>query len=323
LSLGSTAFLDLNNDGIQSGAGETGIAGLTVNLYDAAAPTVVVATTTTDGAGNYVFNGLEAGNYIVGMSAPVAAPNASTAVTANSGVAGDIDGVNTGTQVGGAGTESRSGTIALVAGAQPVTESGQGAAGLTSADADGNATIDFGFYDPTTLPIDLINFNGSQIEGQINLTWKVANEKDFSHFELERSEDAKEFGSIATITGEGKSTYNYSDLQPTEGDNYYRLRMVDLSGKFSVSKKVNINFEKNGNYVAVENPANNGQFKVMTNLKNAKFTLVNSLGVRINSTLTDLGGNNYQIKVIQPIPGLYYLNIESNGKLQTKKVLIP
>jgi CshA-type fibril repeat protein len=174
-----------------------------------------------------------------------------------------------------------------------------------------------------SLPVDLISFDGKQFEDQVILTWKVANEKDFSHFELERSQTAKEFGSIATINASKKVIYNYNDLQPNEGDNYYRLKMVDLNGTSTHSKIVNISFEKNGSFIAVENPAKNGEFKVMTNMKNAKFTLVNGLGVRISTNTIDLGRNSYQIIVNQATSGMYFLIVESNGKLQTKKVLIP
>ena len=451
LSLGSTAFIDLNNDGIQLGAGETGISGLTVNLYDATAPTVVIATTTTNGTGDYFFNGLLPGNYIVGMSAPVAYPNASTPVTANSGVAADVDGKNNGTQAGGAGTESKSGTIALAAGTQPVSEAGQGTAGLTAADANGNATIDFGFFTPVSvsgnvfvdtngpaavdgagyaapaatlfavlvdgtgevagvapigtdgtfnianvapgtytalltttapivgdpapvaaslpagystvseglgatpttpdaspnsimttpivvtganvpdvnfginnpaLPVDLVNFLATQFDEQINLDWKTANEKQFSHFELQRSENAKEFGSIATVNSNGISQYNYADINPIEGINYYRLKMVDIDGTSKLSKVISVNFEKGAYFVSVENPANNGEFALNTNMKDAKFTLLNSLGVKVNLQINETGHNGFALKSTAPA-GVYYLNIVSKGKVVTKKVVIP
>jgi len=67
VSIGSTVFKDLNNDGKQSGAGETGIAGLTVTLYAEDGKTVI-ATTTTDNDGNYFFDELSEGKYVVGVT---------------------------------------------------------------------------------------------------------------------------------------------------------------------------------------------------------------------------------------------------------------
>lgn len=55
-----TAWLDLDRDGIRD-VGEEGIANVTVALLDAAGE--VVATTVTDSNGDFVFDGLENGNY--------------------------------------------------------------------------------------------------------------------------------------------------------------------------------------------------------------------------------------------------------------------
>lgn len=55
-------FLDPNKDGVQN-AQETGMANITVGLYDSNQN--LVATTITDIDGYYVFSGLQSGNYIV------------------------------------------------------------------------------------------------------------------------------------------------------------------------------------------------------------------------------------------------------------------
>jgi hypothetical protein len=183
--------------------------------------------------------------------------------------------------------------------------------------------IDFGFYNPTTLSVNLLNFNAKQVDEQINLTWKTANEKDFSHFELQRSTDAKEFGSIAKVTGNKASIYNHTDVNPSEGINYYRLKMVDLDGKSTLSDIVSVTFEKGANFVSVENPANNGEFKVMTNLKNPRFTLLTTFGSKVETNIVSLQNNIYAIKAMNTSAGMYYLNIEANGKFITKKVLMP
>jgi protocatechuate 3,4-dioxygenase beta subunit len=64
-SLGDKVWYDLNQNGLQD-AGEPGVAGVTVNLYDPTGLTLI-ATTTTDAFGNYIFNNLNAGGYVVGF----------------------------------------------------------------------------------------------------------------------------------------------------------------------------------------------------------------------------------------------------------------
>jgi hypothetical protein len=65
-TIGDKVWNDVNGNGIQD-AGEPGVAGVTVTLY-AGDGTTVIGTTTTDGAGNYIFTNLDAGNYVVGFS---------------------------------------------------------------------------------------------------------------------------------------------------------------------------------------------------------------------------------------------------------------
>ena len=58
-----TAFMDKNEDGMQ-GTGELGIAGVTVSLIDPSTNNIV-ATTTTNENGNYIFTNVTAGNYAI------------------------------------------------------------------------------------------------------------------------------------------------------------------------------------------------------------------------------------------------------------------
>lgn len=64
-SIGNFVFLDADKDGIQD-EGEAGVAGVTVTLYNAAG--MAIATTVTNGAGEYLFSGLKAGTYTVGFT---------------------------------------------------------------------------------------------------------------------------------------------------------------------------------------------------------------------------------------------------------------
>jgi LPXTG-motif cell wall-anchored protein len=72
-ALGGVVWNDLNGDGSQDG-GEPGIAGVTVHLYDTSNPSAPLVTITTDGAGNYGFENLDAAlTYLVGFLLPAGA----------------------------------------------------------------------------------------------------------------------------------------------------------------------------------------------------------------------------------------------------------
>ncbi len=65
-SLGDIVWLDANQNGVQD-AGELGVPGVTVTLYDAIT-NAILGTKVTDGQGNYIFTGLDAGSYKVGFT---------------------------------------------------------------------------------------------------------------------------------------------------------------------------------------------------------------------------------------------------------------
>jgi hypothetical protein len=80
-SLGNKVWNDLDKDGVQD-AGEVGVAGITVTLYDDAG--VPVASTVTYAYGNYLFSNLAPGDYSVGFTLPanyVFSPSTGTSET--------------------------------------------------------------------------------------------------------------------------------------------------------------------------------------------------------------------------------------------------
>jgi protocatechuate 3,4-dioxygenase beta subunit len=63
-----TVWLDPNRDGVRQAGENTGIAGVTIKLLDAAGN--IVATTTTDANGHYRFDGIVPGNYRIAETQP-------------------------------------------------------------------------------------------------------------------------------------------------------------------------------------------------------------------------------------------------------------
>lgn len=102
----------------------------------------------------------------------------------------------------------------------------------------------FDNWDPKTLPLNLLKFEANYKNNSIYLNWTTTNEINVSYFELERSIDAKLFDKIATIKAlnisSQKSDYQYLDDKLTNNTYYYRLKNVDLDGKYTYSSIIPI-----------------------------------------------------------------------------------
>ncbi|MDQ6480382.1 T9SS type A sorting domain-containing protein [Dyadobacter sp. LHD-138] len=176
----------------------------------------------------------------------------------------------------------------------------------------------------TPLPVTLIRLTAGKSTEGIGLTWKTAQEKDFSHFEVEKSADARQFRKIGTVAGADQGLYHFNDSAPAEGNNYYRLKMVDLDGSSAISRVLHVNYEANPTYLLVENPTKGGQFQVITNASAPSFELYNSLGGKVEVKHSgEPADQTYTMKVKGQPSGLYILRMLYNGKVISKKIIFP
>lgn len=74
----------------------------------------------------------------------------------------------------------------------------------------------------------------------ITVTWKVEQEQQLSHYEVERSADGVQFTKLATVTATNASEYTQLDAQPLSADNYYRIKAVSQSGAVQYSRIVKV-----------------------------------------------------------------------------------
>ena len=88
--------------------------------------------------------------------------------------------------------------------------------------------------DCTVLPVALIAFDGWSVEEGVQLDWTTATEQDNDFFVIERSSDGLVFEPIGSLDGAGstqqETRYRFLDPEPHHGNNYYRLKQVDLDG---------------------------------------------------------------------------------------------
>jgi len=213
-AIGDRAWYDADADGVQDAEETLGIKNLPVALLDAASNSVL-ATTTTDGSGNYVFAGLEAGSYVVRFDASGEASLAASPTNAGGNDAADSD----------AATNATSGAYAWT---QPV---GVGVAAT-------NLTIDFGLAPKDGTRAVLADVWGEWADGAARVGWRAAGEWGTAGYNLYRveagtgAETRLNAQLVASTFAEGAPIYAVADAAARENaTGVYRLEEVEWTGK--------------------------------------------------------------------------------------------
>jgi hypothetical protein len=197
---------------------------------------------------------------------------------------------------------------------------------LTSTGVNGFSWFNGGGNNQNPLPVELVSFSGACDNGVISLTWQTASEHNSSHFDVEKSRDGENWQLLSTLPSAGTSneliTYQSSDQNGLEGNNYFRLRQVDVDGKEKLYDPINVSCSEvtTGYFSSFPNPSGN-TFQVIVNNKdllgNCTLNMVDASGKVIEQRDIEVKDGINVFVINQELnPGIYFLNI-SNGSKST------
>lgn len=179
----------------------------------------------------------------------------------------------------------------------------------------------------SVLPVQLVRFDALRTsENAVQINWATALETDLFAFEVERSTDGGKWQSLHQIRIQGNSyntkSYQWTDLRPLQGVNYYRLRSLNLdqSAQYSEIRKVLINRKQIAN--VFPNPAKELIQVQLMNPRNESniIELYNMQGTRVMQTRSN--ATVVVIPVNKLARGLYQLRITRNGLTESQKILL-
>ena len=169
------------------------------------------------------------------------------------------------------------------------------------------------------LPVELVAFKAVLIErAQIMLNWETDSEMFNSHFEIEKSTDGMTFKQIGSIEGAGTTVenqyYEFTDLVPRKGVNYYRLKQVYFDEKFEYSMIVSVEITEEASIIIAPNPVQqNSELTIFANdLDNYDFILMDMTGKIIKSYQ---GLNDNIILITDLNPALYFYQIRKDNQI--------
>ncbi len=144
-----------------------------------------------------------------------------------------------------------------------------------------SSTLSFYSVDASLLDIALTNIDAKN-EGTKNIiTWQTATEAKGDLFELEKSSNGANFSFVTAIAAKGTaSSYSYTDAQPYNGVNYYRLKFKNVSGSVSYSPIVTatVNAPVTNGIQVYPNPVVNQLTITTSNWQNTTISIVDVKG---------------------------------------------
>ncbi len=195
----------------------------------------------------------------------------------------------------------------------------------------GGNEVSFNAVINSTLPVQLISFEGRAIDKSIILNWKVASELNTDVYQIERSANGTDFSPIgktdASAAIVADKTYTYTDASPLNGINYYRLRMVDKDGKFSFSPVIKIlSDDKKGVSIFPTLVSNAAIYlKTSSALNNAVIDVYEMNGKQVKQIkLPSLVSTGQTISL--QVPGLsggsYVLICKTSAEIKSKQIIL-
>jgi subtilase family serine protease len=157
------------------------------------------------------------------------------------------------------------------------------------------------------IPLRFIEFTAVPNGKDVLLKWITEAEQNTSHFDVEFSTDGAGFTAIGKVnsanTG-GQHRYEFTHQSPIGNTLYYRIRQVDLDGRYTYSKVVRVNVVTATNITLSPNPARN--FIQLHNVDRNELREIRIVGM--DGKLIQMNSNNSQMLIdIQQLKNGYYV----------------
>lgn len=182
-----------------------------------------------------------------------------------------------------------------------------------------------GFIPPggiTTLPVNFSAVKATSFDEMVRIDWSTSSETNNSYFEVERLQENNNYTSIGTVkAGTNNNTlqhYYFEDKQPLPGINYYRVKQVDIDGKYSYSIIVLAKWNNDTGIRTWGNPVNNILRVQVPTSKPVALQLYNMTGSLLNTW--NISNNQVQSFDISHLAAGMYMLKTSDGTM-TKKII--
>jgi hypothetical protein len=247
----------------------------------------------------------------------------STNTLPGAGGSGQGNGGSGGTDIGGSGVNAVSPGGGGGGKGDIGAKSGNGANGRVIVTVDNQVP----------LPVRLTTFSAEYNKQFITLTWKSAQEINFSHYVLEQSIDGNVYTTTGLIFGKAQNEdgagYSYVDHNITgnSGLIYYRLKMVDIDGKFIYSPVRMVRLKEQSPSIAITAYPNPVINELRINIpdtwqgKKVTYEVFNSNVQFLTKSTSSNSSQTETINLSNLAPGFYLVRATCNNESAQQKII--
>jgi hypothetical protein len=175
------------------------------------------------------------------------------------------------------------------------------------------------------LPVTLTSFNVQKEGETAKLKWATTTETNSDYFEVQHSISGKEWAPVGKVASNGESTtlknYMFSHANPVNGENLYRLKMVDKDQTFAYSRIQGVTFAglAESDLSVYPNPT----VDVLRIRDYSQVTKVSIFDMNGKAVLESGASKTGEISVRNLTSGMYLVRVSrANGLTSSQKIVV-
>jgi hypothetical protein len=170
-----------------------------------------------------------------------------------------------------------------------------------------------------TLPVKLTQWEANAFNDGVRLKWSTSAEVNASHFIVERSNDGARFVQVTSVAADGntqvQTNYTAEDKHPLQGRSFYRLKMIDMDGKFEYSTIKPVVISSKPSVFLVRNPVHQSLELINTFNEPLEFKIVNVNGQVVKQAVAQTGRGVTDVSELKA--GAYYIQFPAQYQRMT------
>ncbi len=185
--------------------------------------------------------------------------------------------------------------------------------------------------DLSGLPVTITNVKAYLENAGVQIEWTSQQEINIEGYEVERSQNGRQFIRLGTIPVSGNSniakSYQFFDTYPLKGINFYRIKIIEAGHvSYSLVVRINMSIIFTNMVTVYPNPVKENTIAAEFNLPKGTYNIVisNQQGQQAIHKLVNHPGGPAIETIVLPVPlakGVYQLSLTGEGVDITRQII--